>query len=110
MAAEENPGLSPERHKELFEHFCRQKFRDGGRGCSKTVSTKKREKVLRYLGNKLDPASSPHFRFWVKQRGFQLVEQNGVQAVCLPNKHWVSERGVPPLKTFGRENAIGSAQ
>ena len=91
MAAEESPGLAQRRHRELFERFCRQKFRDGGRGCSKTVSSKKREKVVRYLTNRLEAdAVSPHFRFWVKNRGFRLVEMDGAQVLCLPNKHWVS--------------------
>ncbi|CAI8012348.1 KRAB-A domain-containing protein 2 [Geodia barretti] len=93
MAAEESPGqqgLSPQRHRELFGRFCRQKFHDGGRGCSKTVSSKKRDRIVRYLSNKLEAdAVSPHFRFWVKTRGFQLVEMDGAQVLCLPNKQRV---------------------
>ena len=95
MAAEESPGqqgLSPQRHRELFGRFCRQKFHDGGRGCSKTVSSKKRDRIVRYLSNKLEAdAVSPHFRFWVKPRGFQLVEMDGAQVLCLPNKQRVRD-------------------
>ena len=87
MAAEADPG----RHRELYERFCRQRFRDGGRGCSKTISRKKRDKLCGYLGNGAAVGDvSPHFRFWVKTRGFQLVEMEGERVLCLPNKHWVS--------------------
>ena len=79
-----------QRHRQLFERFCRQKFHDGGRGCSKTVSKKKREKVIKYLNNGDLPGVSAHFRFWVKNRGFQLVQMDGSSVLCLPNKQRVS--------------------
>ena len=79
-----------QRHRQLYDRYCRQKFHDGGRGCSKTVSSKKREKIIRYLSNKEGPDVSPHFRFWVKNRGFQLVQIGGNTILCLPNKQRVS--------------------
>ena len=101
MAAQDSPGLTPQQHRELFERYCRKRFHDGGRGCSKTVSTKKRDKVVRYLGNMLEPnaAVSPHFRFWVKSRGFQLVEMDGAKVLCLRNKQRVRDG---PRKSTGR--------
>ena len=79
-----------QRHRQLFERFCRQKFHDGGRGCSKTISTKKRDKVIKFLTNKDQQDVSAHFRFWVKNRGFQMVEMDGQSVLCLPNKQRVS--------------------
>lgn len=79
-----------QRHRQLFERYCRQKFHDGGRGCSKTISSKKRDKVIQYLNNKDVPDLSAHFRFWVKNRGFQMVRIGGKAVLCLPNKQRVS--------------------
>lgn len=80
-----------QRHRLLFERYCRQKFHDGGRGCSKTISSKKREKVIKFLNNRDVPDMSAHFRFWVKNRGFQMVQMGGKSVLCLPNKQRVSQ-------------------
>ena len=102
--ADENTG---QRHRELFERYCRQKFHDGGRGCSKTVSSKKRENIIKFLSKKDVPGASAHFRFWVKNRGFQMVDMDGKSVLCLPNKQRVScTREKATIGAFGGTSVI----
>jgi hypothetical protein len=94
--AGETVPVSPQRHRELFERYCRQKFYDKGRGCSKTLSGKKRDRIVRYLERGESAEASPQFRFWVKNRGFQLVDVDGKRALCLPNKQRVDSDPTSP--------------
>lgn len=75
-------------HKQLFERFCQERFYEGS--CTKTLSREKREKVVKLLRNEDAPGVSATFRFWVKNRGFQLVSMDGTDVLCLPTKHKVN--------------------
>ena len=80
--------------QKVFEKFCNERYGENGCQTSKTISREKGQKIIRLLQN--DPAAeaySSKFKFWVKQRGFSLINYSPLglkDVLCLPSKKQVS--------------------
>ena len=78
----------------VFEKFCNERYGENGCQTSKTISREKGQKIIRLLQN--DPAAeaySSKFKFWVKQRGFSLINYSPLglkDVLCLWSKKQVS--------------------
>ena len=83
-----------EDQRQLFDSFCKEKYGDRDDQTSKTITAEKGRKIVLVL--KSDPSAadySSQFKFWVKKRGFQLVNYAPLglkDVLCLPARKTVS--------------------
>ena len=85
--------MSIEEQRQSFETFCLERY-GGENGCpkSKVITREKGDRVIKVLQN--DPAAvhDVKFKFWVKQRGFSLMNYAPLglkDVLCLPAKEQV---------------------
>ena len=80
--------------RQIFDRFCKERYEDRGDQTSKTMTTEKGRKIILVL--KSDPSAadySSQLKFWVKKRGFQLVNYAPLglkDVLCLPARKKVS--------------------
>lgn len=73
-------------HREAFQKFVRNEFVDKKKAGSKVITQAKGAQIVAFLNG--DAAGQDaHFKFWVKSRGFRLMDYPtlGLKSVlCLP--------------------------
>ena len=90
--------MSIESQRKLFDNYCDQRFGKDGQHSSKTITKAKGQRIVQMLRG--DPATEQYgakFKFWVKQRGFQLVMYTPLglkDVLCLPAKKKVSHEDI----------------
>ena len=86
--------LCIDEQRKVFERFCAERYGENGCQTSKTIAREKGQKIIRLLRNHpVAEAYSSKFKFWVKQRGFSLINYSPLDlkdVLCLPSKKQVS--------------------
>ncbi len=75
-------------HREAFEKFIQKTFLDQKKAGSKVMTRSRGAEVTAFLTG-ATPAQDAHFKFWVKYRGFRLMEYPALglkNVLCLPAK------------------------
>lgn len=86
---------SIDEQREVFETYCTERYvGESGSQTSKTVTREKGQKIVKLLRNEPGTeAFGSKFKFWVKQRGFSLINYSPLglkDVLCLPSKKQVS--------------------
>ena len=86
--------LCIDEQRKVFKTFCAERYGENGCQTSKTIAREKGQKIIRLLPN--DPvaeAYSSKFKFWVKQRGFSLINYSPLHLKDVLHVHSVEKAG-----------------
>ena len=80
-------------HQETFDDYLKENYIDNRQKGSKTITRSKGARIIALLEAKEIPGDTdPHFKHWVKIRGFQLMDYPTLglkNVLCLPCKNKV---------------------